>query len=166
MKYITVGEIVNTFGIRGELKVNSLTDFEQERFAPGKVIYVYDGTAYRKETIRSYRRHKGMVLLAFAGKENINLVEADVGATLHTAADEIQPLAEGEYFFRDLKGLQVVVDGQLVGMVADVMESPAHPILRIKTPQKTTLVPFVEAFVQAVDLDGKTITITPIEGML
>ena len=73
MDYVLIGKIINTFGIRGELKVNSYTDFAKERFKKGSTVYV--GEKHLPFTVKGYREHKGFLLVSFKDHEDINLVE-------------------------------------------------------------------------------------------
>ncbi|MBE6104695.1 MAG: ribosome maturation factor RimM, partial [Erysipelotrichaceae bacterium] len=75
MEYIKVGHIVNTFGIRGALKVESLSDFTELRFRPDQELFIKKGNNYDSVIVRSVREHKGFLLVLFKGLENINLVE-------------------------------------------------------------------------------------------
>lgn len=166
MEYIVVGEILNTFGIRGELKVRSLTDFNEIRFQKGQRLFVEYKREMVEEVICRYRQHKGNVMIAFEGKENINDVEKYCGCTIYIAEDDIHELDEGEYYFRDLMGCQVKINGELVGEVIEVLDMPANAVLRVQLQEKTILVPFVEAFVPVVDLEEGIIEVNAIEGLL
>ncbi|MCF0111089.1 MAG: ribosome maturation factor RimM [Erysipelotrichaceae bacterium] len=166
MNYVTVGEVVNTFGIKGELKVMSYTDFADKRFAKGAKITLTQGKNRVQETIAGYRNHKGMILISFEGKKDINLVEQYVGSLLEVDEDTISPLPEGQYYFRELTGLTVICDGKEIGKVVEVLEGITHANLRIQVGNKKTLVPFVDAFVKNVDLQKGTIVLELIEGML
>ena len=73
MEYILIGKIINTFGIKGELKVEVHTDFVEERYSAGSSFYIGDDKKEYKSS--GYRIHKGFVLLSLKGYEDINLVE-------------------------------------------------------------------------------------------
>ena len=73
MEYVNIGKIVNTFGIRGELKVASNTDFVDERFRKGSTVYI--GEEHIPFTVANHREHKGFLLVSFKDHEDINLVE-------------------------------------------------------------------------------------------
>lgn len=166
MEYILVGEIVNTFGIKGELKVKSYSDFNEVRFAKGQKLYISFHDAYQEVEVQSYREHKGHVLVAFKGMENINLVEKYVSCEVYVSEEDLHELDEGEYYFKDLLGCKVRLHDEIVGEVIEVMDYPANVVLRIQLADKTILVPFVEAFVPEVDIEQQEITISVIEGML
>ncbi len=168
MKELIIGRVVNTFGIRGEVKVIADTDFPEERFAPGSALFLRTGNQRHAVTVASAREHKGMFLIRFDGYDNINEVEFMKGALLAVDQDSLPPLPEGSYYFFQLKGLQALdPQGQQLGTVVRMESSAAHNLIRLRKPDGTeALVPYVEAFVEAVDLQRGTITLKPIEGLL
>ncbi|MBR4461791.1 MAG: 16S rRNA processing protein RimM [Erysipelotrichaceae bacterium] len=165
MEYILIGKIVNTFGIKGELKVYSYTDFVEERFKKGSKVYL--GEEHLPFIVKSCREHKGMLLVLFETNEDINLVEQYKDFEIYKAEEDIETLKDG-YYFRDLKDLDVYVDDVLVGKVLKVEEGITANNLRIlKTEDgKEYLVPFLPVFVEKVDLEKRRIDIVRMEGLL
>jgi len=112
MEWFNVGRIVNTHGIRGEVRILSTTDFEKERFAVGNKL-----AAFKKDdkkptwvTIQTVRRHKNFILLTFEGMNNINLVEPFKEGLLKVTKDQMTDdlLQENEFFFHEIIGCTVV----------------------------------------------------------
>lgn len=165
MDYLKVGNIINTFGIKGELKVESLTDFEQERFQKDQTLFVEYQHQYVPVKVSSYRLHKGFVLLALTGLDNINLVEKYKGCCLYVAKKDLHPLKQGQYYFFQLMDCDVYHNGERIGQVTEV-QAYYQVILRVQTQQKEVLIPFVDCFIQKVDLENKRIDVQLIEGML
>lgn len=163
MEYVLIGKIVNTFGIRGELKIDSYTDFEEERFKKGSMVYF--GDEHIPFKVKSYRSHKGFLLLLLEDNEDINLVERYKGQLIYKSRDDIAPLKDG-YYFSDLKGLYVYVNGRPKGKVIDVEEGIRNNNLRILYEGKEYLVPFLDPFIEKVDLEEKRIDIVEMEGLL
>lgn len=163
MRYIKVGEIVNTFGLKGELKVLSLTDFVSERFKKEATLYILKNKEYIKVTVFNYRVHKGFVLVSFKDLLDINLVEQYKGCVIYVSSDDIKPLENGKYYFFQLTNLDVYCDNKFIGIVSSV-ESGYQTILRIKTQDREILVPYVDAFIKNVDLDNNRIDVNLIEG--
>ena len=166
MEYVNIGKIVNTFGIRGELKVASNTDFVDERFKKGSTVYI--GEEHIPFTVANHREHKGFLLVSFKDHEDINLVEKYKNMMIYKSKDDIKPLKKGEYYFSDLKDLDVYVEGVRVGKVLLVEEGIKHNYLRILKDEdhKEHLVPFLDVFVKNVDLEEKRIDIVKMEGLL
>ena len=166
MNYVKIGKIVNTFGIKGELKVDIYTDFVEERFKKNSSIYI--GEKYNEFIVKSYRIHKGFLLLLLKDNEDINLVEKMKNMYIYKAKDDIKPLKKGEYYFSDLKDLDVYVENELIGKVLKVEEGVTHNNLRVlkNEDNKEYLVPFIPVFIKNVDIDNKRIDINKIEGLL
>ena len=166
MEYVEIGKIVNTFGIKGEVKIYSYTDFESERFKVGSTVYL--GDEYIPVVVKSYRYHKNLLMVLFEGLEDINLVEKYKNYYVYKSKDDIEPLAKGEYYFSDLKDLDVYVENEYVGKVLYVEEGVKANNLRIlkQEDNKEYLVPFLPVFVEKVDLENKRIDIVKLEGLL
>lgn len=162
MKYLEVGKIVTTHGIKGEVKVKVVTD-DISRFDKGNVLYV--GDKHEKIVVDNYRVQKDMILLSFNDIKDINLVLKYVGLTIYVDLDEVRQ--DDEIYYDDLIDCEVFVNGKKVGIVVDVMEVPQGSILRIeKENGKLALVPYVDEFIVDVDIDNKKIIVDPIEGLL
>lgn len=165
MKYVLIGKIVNTFGIKGELKVYSYTDFESERFKSGSTVYLSE--EYIPVTVKSYRVHKNTLLVTLEGLEDINLVEKYRNMFVYKSSEDIKPLEDG-YYYSDLKDLDVYVNNKLIGKVLNVEEGISANNLRIlkEEDHKEYLVPFLDVFVENVDLLSGRIDIVDLEGLL
>ena len=165
MEFVLIGKIINTFGIKGELKVASYTDFETERFAKDSLVYI--GEERLPFKVGSLRSHKGFLLLQLKDNEDINLVEKYKNSLIYKDRKDIPALPEGEYYFSDIRGLEVYVEGVHVGKVIEMEEGTAHNNMRIrKKDGKECLVPFLPVFVQNVDLKENRIDIIKMEGLL
>ena len=166
MDYVLIGKIQNTFGIRGELKVLSYTDFAPLRFKKGSTVYI--GEDHLPFSVATYREHSGLVLVSFADHQDINLVEKYKDQLVYKAREDIKPLKKGEYYFSDLKDLSVYCDGQLKGKALRVEEGTTHNNLRVKCLDGSEhLVPFIlDVFILNVDLETKRIDIVNMEGLL
>ena len=165
MEYILIGKVVNTFGIKGELKVDPYTDFVEDRFKKGSKIYL--GEEHLPFVVKSCREHKGMLLLLLEAHVDINLVEKYKDFEIYKADEDIEPVKDG-YYFRDLKDLDVYVGNERVGRVLRVEEGIKANHLRIlkNDDKKEYLVPFLPVFVEKVDLENKRIDIVKMEGLL
>ena len=166
MEYTRIGKIVNTFGIKGELKVDVYTDFASERFKKDSLIYI--GEDYKEFIVKSYKMHKGFMLLLLKDNEDINLVEKYKNQFIYKSKDDIKPLKKGEYYFSDLKDLDVYVDNVCIGKVISVESGIRNNNLRVlkNDDKKEYLVPFIPVFISNVDLDNKRIDVIKMEGLL
>lgn len=162
-KKIPIGKIVRAFGIKGEVKVALLTDIPLKRFAHNQVLEVKLHTTQQKVTVESFRMHQNHGLVKFVGLDSINDVEDLVQGTIFI---EIDPNQEDRITQFDCIGCIVKEDKTVIGTVVDVLDMPAHPLLKVQTQTKDVLIPLVDAFVLAIDKENKIIQIQSIEGLL
>ena len=163
MDYVKIGKIINTFGIKGELKVESHTDFIKERYKSGSLVYL--GEKHLPLVVRNYRIHKGFIIVLFEKYEDINLVLNFKNQYLYKSIEDIKPLNDGEYYFKDLRGLAVFVDNEKVGEVICVEKGNTYNFLRIKKENKEILVPNIKPFILNIDILNKRIDVTKMEGL-
>lgn len=167
MKYLEVGKIITTHGIKGEVKVSLSTSFPYERFKKGNVLYINDNNKYIPITIDTFRIHKGLGLVSLNGITNINDCLGYVGKTIYVDKETLDELEEDNFYFDDLIGLIAYTDNlEKIGEVTDILDVPQGTILIINNGKKEVLVPFVDEFIKEVLLDENKIIITPIEGLL
>ncbi len=108
-EYLNVGKIVNTHGIRGEVRVISQTDFPEERYRKGAELTLFRENKEPLPLIVSgHRKHKNFDLLTFEGYPNINDVEPFRNGILKVTKDDLVDLAENEFYYHEIIGLEVV----------------------------------------------------------
>ena len=160
MELIEVGQIVNTHGIRGEVKLNPWTD-DLYDLLDLEVFYEKDGKALNVE---SSKVHKNVVIIKFSGINTMNDAEKMKGKTLYT---EKTPLPEGRYYIKDLIGLLAFEGEEKLGELTDVFNTGANDIYEIKTPDgKRIYLPVIDGVIGDVDLNAKTIEVTIPAGLL
>ncbi len=164
---ILVGVVARTHGNRGEVIVNSETDFPEDRFREGARLMTRwnDGTPATLE-VATMRLHQGRPVIGFKGYASISDAEPLAGLELRVDDDEAGPLPEGEYYHRDLIGCAVVTDGgETVGRVTAVQGDRAATRLVVTGPRREVLIPLAVE-ICTVDLEAKRITVRPPEGLL
>ncbi|HOI47570.1 MAG TPA: ribosome maturation factor RimM [Bacilli bacterium] len=166
MKYIEIGKVVATHGIKGELKIISDSDFKEMRFRKGNVVYFEFDKKKMPVTITSNRTHKHYELITINSLFDINAVEQYIGCGVYIDKNQLGQLEEGEYFADDLIDKRVtLMDGTVIGVVIDILDLPQGEILVIqKENKKQIMIPFVDEFIDSVTEEA--ILITPIEGMI
>jgi 16S rRNA processing protein RimM len=169
-KWFNVGKIVNTHGIKGEVRVISRTDFADERYKIGNTLYIFMDNALEpiEVKVKSHRVHKSFDLLSFEGYDNINLVEKFKGALLKVPESQLGELEEGEYYFHEIIGCTVVTEnGEAIGTVKEILTPGANDVWVVKGKGgKEILIPYIADVVIDVNVKEKTITIRPMEGLL
>jgi 16S rRNA processing protein RimM len=169
-EWLNVGKIVNTHGIRGEVRVISRTDFPEERYKKGKTLYVAkENGDMAPVTISAHRKHKQFDLLTFEGFPNINDVEQFKGLLLKVPASEEVELEEGEFFYHQIIGCSVFSDeGEELGKIKEILSPGANDVWVIKRKGfgSDILIPYIPSVVKSVDINEKKVVITVLEGLL
>lgn len=157
MQLIKVGKIVNTHGIKGELRIISNFNEKDQVFVLSNQIYI-DNKPY---VINSYRKHKQFDMITLKGFDNINQVLVFKGKSLYFDKDKFsQPI------LMDLINYQVYQNNQPIGVVCDIIKNNQQIWLVVKTATKEIKIPYVDAFVEKVDYDKQQIQILQWEGLL
>ena len=166
-KRLEVGQIVNTFGIKGEVKVTPFTD-DINRFDDLKKVYVKTRKEDKLYKVENARYHKNMVLLKLEGIENPEQAEILKNAFLEIDREDAIPLEEGQYFIVDLIGLEVYTEeGKLLGKVDDIYNAGANDIYVIKDELgKQILLPGIEEVIKQVELENGKIIVHLIPGLI
>ncbi|WP_108669720.1 ribosome maturation factor RimM [Peribacillus acanthi] len=171
-KWFNVGKIVNTHGIKGEIRVISKTDFADERYKPGNKIFIFSDDQGKQApievTIASHRQHKNFDLLTFEGFYNVNEVEKFKNSLLKVPESFLGELEEGEYYFHEIIGCSVeTTEGEELGKIKEILTPGANDVWVINGKNgKEILIPFIQDVVKNVDINSKKIIIDPMEGLL
>jgi 16S rRNA processing protein RimM len=172
-QHLVVGHVSKPHGTKGELFIWPLTDRPDEVFAAGSELLVAsdDGqpdAAAGMLVVERARAFKRGRLVKFEGLEDRGAVEAWAGRYLVVPIDRVAALEEGEVFYHQLLGLDVVtVDGERVGVVREVYETePAHLLEVVAEGGRKHLIPFARRIVKVVDVAGGRLVIDPPPGLL
>ena len=159
MDLVYVGKIVNTHGIKGELRIKS--DFEKKDlvFKHGNKIIIEK----EEHTIRTYRFHKIYDMITIDELDNINDVLCYVGKKVYVSRDSLK-LNENDYLLSDLIGLNVVFNDTVYGIVKDYSNN-LNPLLQIEY-DKIYYIPINSNFIKNVDLEKKQLIVENIEGLI
>ncbi|MCL1630886.1 ribosome maturation factor RimM [Sporolactobacillus sp. CPB3-1] len=168
-QWLYVGKIVNTQGIKGEVRVVSSTDFPEERYAKGAILYMRDmkSGAYEPLKVRTHRRHKQFDCLTFEGHNSINDVEKYKGSTLFITKEQLSELAQGDFYYHEIIGSKVVTDtDRLLGKVREILSPGANDVWVVDTGKKDILIPYINDVVKHVDVAEKKVTVHLIPGLI
>lgn len=168
-KYFNVGKIVNTQGIKGEIRVISSTDFPEERFRKGNILYIEVAPNDLFEVkVASHRLHKNFHLLTFVGLDNINDVEKYKGKMLRINEEQLSELDEGEFYYHEIIDCEVFTeDGEKIGTIKEILSPGANDVWVVKRPgEKDLLLPYIEEVVKEIDVENKKVIVHLMEGLL
>lgn len=166
-QFITIGEIVNTQGNRGEVRVLPLTDFP-DRFNNLKELFILKGTERLVYHISTVRSHKRFVVIKFAEVKDMNDGEKLKGCLIQITMDMLEPLPEGHYYIFQLIGLEVFeTSGELLGRLDNVLKTGANDVYVIKPPSgKDILIPALKTVVKEIDIEANRMLVELPEGLL
>lgn len=167
MKFYNVGKIVNTHGIRGEVRVIATTDFVDQRFAKGATLYLAGSDQPLALTVESARPHKGSMLVKFVGYDNINDVQAFRNHELTVADEDQQPLEDGAYYYHQIIGLDVeTLSGEHLGTIKEILSPGANDVWVVQRPGKADLLlPKIDQVIKEVDLAHHLVKVELMEGL-
>ena len=162
--YLEAGKIVNTHGVRGDVKCECWCDDLEVMTEDLSVIYCKKGSEYIPYEITKASAFKGMVLLHLKGIDTFEAANSLRGEIVYAAREEL-PIEEGANFIADLIGLAVIDanTGKVYGKLKNVLDAAAGQLYEIATENGVVLLPVVQEFVKEVDTE-KGIFITPIPG--
>ena len=164
---LLVGRVARAHGNRGQVIVNLETDFAEQRFRPGAVLFVGPEPLAAPRAIESVRFHQGRPVIALEGVGSMNDAEALAGAELWMAASSLEPLPDGTFYRHDLAGCEVRdTSGRRVGSVSSVEGPLERSNLVVETDRGDVLVPLVADICRSVDVAAKVIVIEPPDGLL
>ena len=166
-KYLEIGQIVNTFGIKGMVKIKPFTD-DIKRFDKLETIYIETKKIKKEYKIEEIKYHKNMVLMKLEGINTIEEAERLRQSYLLVDREKEEPLEEGVYYIVDLIGLEVYTDeGKLLGKVDDIYNTGSNDIYVVKDELgKQILLPGIPDVLKDVNLETKRITVHLIPGLM
>lgn len=164
MEYVKIGKIVNTHGIKGELRIRSDFEYKDRVFKKGFNLYI--GKEKIKEEINTYRHHKEFEMVTFIEYNNINQVLKYLKEDVYIIKEDLN-LNSDEYLEKELIGFNVIENDEVVGEVIDITKtSPTNKIMEITYKGKRVLLPYHKDFILKLDLQNKKIEVKLIEGMI
>lgn len=166
MDLLEVGRIVNTHGLRGEVKVVPWTDNADDLEAVA-TVYVHLAGDEKSLTVQNIRYQKNNLIVKFAEISSIEEAERYKGAVISAERDELGELPEGVYYIADLIGLRVEDEaGRYIGTIKDVFNTGANDIYEIEREgKKPLLLPVIEETVLEVNIAGGFVRVHILEGL-
>ena len=164
---LEIGQIVNTFGIKGFVKVNPFVN-DILRFDDLKKVYIKKQKALKELEVEDVKYHKNMVLVKFKGIDRVEEAEMLRNAYLEVDRENAIDLQEGEYFIADLLGVEVITDeGKVLGRLEDIFNTGSNDIYVVKDELgKQILLPAISEVIKEINLQEKKIVVHLLEGLI
>lgn len=168
MSNVIVGKIINTCGLKGELKVSNYSDFVKERYKKGNVVSVIndDETINEELTVASFRCNDKFLYVRFEGIDTIEKAEKYKGSSIYVDTSVLKKIDDDTFYYYELLNMEVYFDNKLIGKISEVNDYGAQDIIRVDTNKESILVPFINDFIESVDVSNKKIVLKNIEGLL
>ena len=165
-EYFEIGQIVNTFGIKGQVKVTPFTD-DMERFEELKTIYVEKKKQLQEFEIEQVKYQKNLVILKLKNIEDMNTAEKLKGCYIKIQRKDARKLPEGTYFIADIIGSAVITDdGKTLGKVEDIYNTGSSDIYVVKDELgKQILLPAIKEVILSVDVEKQIVKVHLLEGL-
>lgn len=166
-KKLEVGQIVNTFGIKGFVKIYPYVD-DITRFDNLKEVYISTKKQEYKLKIEEIKYQKNMVLAKFEEIETVEDAEKFKNSYVKIDRKDAIKLEEGQYFIADLLGLDVFLDtGEKLGILDDIFNNGSTDIYVVKNELgKQFLLPYIDEVIKNIDLENEKITVHIIDGLI
>ncbi len=159
MEYVCIGKLVNTHGIKGEVKLLSNFEYKDKAFVVGMNFYI--GEDKEKVTVNSYRHHKVFDMVTFKEYNYINDVLKFKNKLVYVLKPDLA-LDNNSILDRDYIGMNAYYEGVLVGKVKDIIDNNGYKLMLIGTKY----VPFNKEFISSVSVTKKELILKNVEGLL
>ena len=166
-KYLEIGQIVNTFGIKGMVKVKPFTD-DCRRFDKLKKVYIQNKKCRKEYEIEEIKYHKEMVLIKLKGINNPEEANLLRESYLVVNREDEEPLEEGIYYIVDMIGLEVyTIENEFLGNLEDIFNTGSNDKYVIKNELgKQILLPAINDVIKEIDIENKKVIVKLIPGLL
>ena len=160
MNYLYIGKLVNTHGIKGEVRILSNFRHKDKVFIKGFKFYV--GKDKKEYVVETYKKHKNFDMVVFKDNYDINLIEHLKGSFVYINKDELK-LDKNKFLSVDLIGFDVIINDKTIGVIKDVLDTPANEVLVL---DNNIMIPYVDAFIKEIDIKNKKVSVYEVKGLL
>ena len=163
---LEVGQIVNTYGIKGFVKVNPLVD-DNKQFKSFKTLYIQEKNNVKEMQVEEVKFSKNLVLIKFKEIETIEQAEILRNIYIQAKRSDIK-LEKGAYFIVDLIGLEVYTEeGSFLGKIKEVLQPGANDVYVVEDEtKKQILLPVIPDVIKKVDIEGNKVIVKLLEGLI
>lgn len=164
---ISIGRVVKPWGVKGELRIEPITDFP-ERFKELDRVFLVSASGGSIECrVKSVRYRAGIPYLAFEGYETPEKARALAGRLIQIPEQEAVPLPEGSYYWFELIDMDVFTeDGKKLGRISDIFRTGSNDVYVVKCGRREYYIPATQEIIRVIDRSEKKMVIHVIEGLL
>jgi 16S rRNA processing protein RimM len=164
---VLLGKIMAPHGVKGQLRVFLFSGEYASIDGLNTVMLKAPNRIAETFEVSETARHGKKFLLALKNFDNVNQVQHFVGRELYVTPDQLPVLSEGEYYWRDLIGLQVVTEeGELLGTLNEIIATGSNDVYVVQGDDREYLIPALEDVVRDINLVDRVMKVSPLEGLL
>jgi 16S rRNA processing protein RimM len=164
---ITIGKVLKTHGVKGELRVEPLTDHPGRFTGLGRVFLTPPRGKERQATVLSVKYLDGKPLVSFEGYGTPEKARELNGWLVQVPEEEAVPLPEGQYYWFELIGMEVESEsGEKLGRITDIFETGSNDVYVMKAGKKEIYLPAIKDVIRQVDRKARRMVIHVMEGLL
>lgn len=160
MEYLYIGKLVNTHGIKGEVRILSNFRHKDKVFVKDMIFYV--GKDKKEYKVETYRKHKSFDMVVFKDNYDINLIEHLKGSFVYINKEDLV-LEKNTFLAIDLIGFNVIINDKIIGVIQEVLDTPANEVLIL---DNKVMIPYVKDFIISVDIENKNVIVNDVKGLL
>lgn len=166
-EYLEIGQIVNTNGLKGMLKIKPFTD-DITRFENLEIIYIQKGQELIAKNIEEVKYVKNMVLLKLEGIDNIEEAEKYRNMYIKIDKEDIGDIPEDSYLVVDMLKCNVYTEeNELLGKMVDVLSTGSNDVYVVRTAEgKEILLPAIKDVIKEIDIQNKKIIVNLMDGLI
>lgn len=168
MNKVLVGKIVNTCGLKGEVKVINSSDFYKERYKKGNVLNVVneEKNINFEFTVSSVRKNDKFIYVKFKEINSIEEAEVYKESLIMIDGDDLDKIDDDTFYHYELLNMDVYYDNKVIGKVTEISDNGVQDLLRVSDGKNNFLVPFVDEFIGEIDVKSQKIVLKNVEGLL
>jgi len=166
MDFITIGEIVKTRGLRGCMKVLSFVD-TQDISDELEFVYIQDNSGQKiLYNLRKIDVSGKFLFIELDAIGDVDLAKTFVGCKIVIPGNMFKELPEGEYYWRDIIGLDVYSEeGKLLGQIESVFPTGSNDVYVCKGGEREILLPAIADVIKSIDIDRRVMNVKLMEGL-
>ena len=166
MELLEIGKIVKSHGLKGRVKVASYLDMEEALQSTDEVFVGRGKQRTERFKLRNIRVEQNWFFLDLEGVDNIDAAQALVGSPVMIPSDKLKELSEGEYYWRDIIGLEVVTeDGHLLGRIERIFPTGGNDVYVCTGGEREILLPAIYDVIRKIDTEKKVMVVRLLEGL-
>lgn len=160
MEYLYIGKLVNTHGIKGEVRI--ISNFRHKDKVFIKDFKFYIGKDKKEYIVETYRRHKNFDMVVFKDNYDINLIEHLKGSFVYINKEDLK-LDKNTFLAIDLINFDVIINDKKVGIIKDILDTPANEVLVL---DNNIMIPYVKAFINSIDIKSRKVIVNDVKGLI